>query len=335
MQDRNYGDLFTLSSSLIGTVTLAVDECKQLASLINRRFQQAFDESPVWPRYLVPSEKRQVAAYVLSGLGGSHHGEINQNYKFIGLNSGRNKADDADLGKSGTKVYQGLGTATTFIYKNSSDAWVVARSIASFGTTSSGTISLETAGTASLTESGSIKKEKLEDVETWTLGTGVSGTPFFDARNLIPYAETDRSTIGDFNRIHRKEAFLNNSSIEYDFYVDLEGANVINIVDSTDNVIYVTYKKQFSTLDPSLSDPVVANDYYGNTAVKVPAEFFNFIAHSVYADFLRIQNKQEEALAEETRAQTYLAQELEKIDIRSNNNTVNQRFSTYVNRQSR
>jgi hypothetical protein len=38
----------------------------------------------------------------------------------------------------------------------------------------------------------------------------------------------------------------------------------------------------------------------------VPAEFFNFIAHAVYADFLRVQNRQQEAIAEDQVAQTYL-----------------------------
>ena len=38
---------------------------------------------------------------------------------------------------------------------------------------------------------------------------------------------------------------------------------------------------------------------------------------------------------EEERANLSMALELEKVDIISNNNTVNKRFSTYVNRQSR
>lgn len=41
------------------------------------------------------------------------------------------------------------------------------------------------------------------------------------------------------------------------------------------------------------------------------------------------------ALQEEGIANTYLALELEKIDLRSNNNTINKKFSTYVNRQAR
>jgi hypothetical protein len=43
----------------------------------------------------------------------------------------------------------------------------------------------------------------------------------------------------------------------------------------------------------------------------------------------------DKAMTEEQVAGTYLALELEKIDLRSNNNTINQKFSTYVNRQSR
>ena len=43
----------------------------------------------------------------------------------------------------------------------------------------------------------------------------------------------------------------------------------------------------------------------------------------------------DKAFAEENTASGALALELEKVDIISNNNTVNKRFSTYVNRQSR
>jgi len=115
--------------------------------------------------------------------------------------------------------------------------------------------------------------------------------------------------------------------MEYDFFVDFDGANILNIANSTDNEAFVSYKKQFT--------PYTITSGYYDSSLEVPAEFFNYIAHAVYADFLRVQNRQEQALAEEQVAQTYLALELEKIDIRSNNNTINKRFSTYVNRQSR
>jgi hypothetical protein len=72
-----------------------------------------------------------------------------------------------------------------------------------------------------------------------------------------------------------------------------------------------------------------------DSTVEVPGEFFAYLAHATYADFLRMDGQTEKAFAEEQRAEISLALELEKIDIISNNNTVNKRFSTYVNRQSR
>lgn len=328
MQTRTYGELFKVASALIGTGgQLAVGEQDQLRHFINRRFQQAFDESPVWPRYLVNSEKREIYAYNISGITAGQHTQINQNYKLLGLNSGRNVADNTDIGKSGTNVYQGGSTNTTFIYKNTSNAWVIATAISSFAVKTDGTISLDSAGTAKFTEADAVKKDLIQDVVTWTKNGSASGPPIILLKNLIPYAETGKDTIGDFNRIHRKQAFLNNSSLEYEFFVDFDGANILNIANSTDNSAFVSYKKQFT--------PYTITSGYYDSNLEVPAEFFNYIAHAVYADFLRVQNRQEQALAEEQVAQTYLALELEKIDIRSNNNTINKRFSTYVNRQSR
>ena len=328
MQTRDYKDLFRLTSSMIGTGgELSADEQTQVSNFINRRFQQAFDESPVWPRYLVSSEKREIYSYNISGITNGQHTQINQNYKLIGLNSGRNIADDADIGKSATNVYQGGSTDTTFIYKNTSNAWVIATSISSFEVGADGTISLESAGTVKFTEADTVKKDLIQDVVTWTENDNSLGPPIISLKNLIPYTETGKNSIGDFNRIHRRAAFLNDSSLEYEFFVDFDGANILNIANSTDNEAFVSYKKQFTPY-------TVTSDFYNSTA-EVPAEFFNYIAHAVYADFLRVQNRQQEALAEEQVAQTYLALELEKIDIRSNNNTINKRFSTYVNRQSR
>ena len=320
MQTRTYGELFKVASALIGTGgQLATGEQDQLRHFINRRFQQAFDESPVWPRYLVSSEKRNIISYVLSGATGNVSG-ANGNYRFIGLN-------DGDIGTAGTKVYEDSNPAApvNLIYKNSSNAWIVTYD-AGFSINADGTIDITSAGTTQFTEADSIKKDRVEDVETWT-PSQTSEALLVAAKNLIPYAETNKTTIGDFNRIHRKKAFQNNSSMEYDFFVDFDGANILNIANSTDNSAFVSYKKQFT--------PYTITSGYYDSSLEVPAEFFNYIAHSVYADFLRVQNRQEQALAEEQVAQTYLALELEKIDIRSNNNTINKRFSTYVNRQAR
>ena len=338
MQTRSYKDLFRLITSMIGTggeLAASGTEDTQVADFINRRFQQAFDTSPVWPRYFINSEARDIISLNISGLGAGSSSDfsskVNGNYILVGQDSGSSGA------VAGTNVYynpaQGTKSATTInstiIYKRSStNRWEIEEG-ADIAIAADGSISVDVAtGSTVLFEADTNKKDNPSEVVTWTLtATLVSGTPLVVDEQLIPYAQTGKNTIGDFNRIHRKRAFLNNSAIEYEFFVDLNGANILNITSTTDNEAFVSYKKQFTPF-------TVTSDFY-NSTVEVPGEFFNFIAHAVYADFLRVQNRQEQAIAEEQIAQTYLAQELEKIDIRNNNNTVNKRFSTYVNRQSR
>ena len=344
MQTRSYKDLFRLITSMIGTggqLDASGTEGTQVADFINRRFQQAFDTSPVWPRYFVNSEARDIISLIISGLGAGSSSDrssvANGNYILIG------QADDpaADQGAVlGTNVYYNPATdsqpntrdvsSATVLYKRASTNRWELEDGTDINFNSSDQIKVDAGGgSALLVEADSVKKDNPSEVVTWTLTAAtVSGTPLVVDEQLIPYAQTGKDTIGDFNRIHRKRAFLNNSAIEYEFFVDLNGANILNITNTTDNEAFVSYKKQFTPF-------TVTSDFYNQGAVEVPGEFFNFIAHAVYADFLRVQNRQQEAIAEEQIAQTYLSQELEKIDIRNNNNTVNKRFSTYVNRQSR
>lgn len=140
----------------------------------------------------------------------------------------------------------------------------------------------------------------------------------------VPYTETDKDTIGEFIRIHKTQPFLNYSAAEYEFYVDANGANLLNATDI--NTAFVTYKKAFT--------PYAVTDYLTSTEA-VPSEFFHYIAHASYADFLRMDGQTDKALIEENTAKNYLDLELERIDLISNNNSANKRFSTYVNRQAR
>ena len=320
MQTRTYGELFKTASALIGTGgELSAGEQSQLGHFINRRFQQAFDESPVWPRYLVSSEEKKIALYGLSGATSTTSTQVNQNFVFLGL------AATPNVATVGTKVYRGCTFNDTLIYKNTSNEWVVATNVTSSISTLTKRVLFDDSGTVQFTEGDTVKNDAIENVTIWT-PRGGNNLLEIVTQNLIPYSG-DGAAIGEFNRIYRNRAFLNNSSLEYDFFVDFNGANILNISSSTANSAFVSYKKQFTPF-------TVTSDYYNSTA-EVPGEFFNFIAHTVYADFLRVQNRQEEALAEEQVAQTYLALELEKIDLRSNNNTINHKFSTYVNRQSR
>ena len=141
------------------------------------------------------------------------------------------------------------------------------------------------------------------------------------ADGLVPYAQTGLDTISDFQRIYRSQPFLRNSVLEYEFYVDSNGAHILNIVTTDSTSAFVNYQKELPTFTEESKD--------------IPYEFFFYLAHAAYADFLRMDGQTDKAMTEEQVAGTYLALELEKIDLRSNNNTINQKFSTYVNRQSR
>jgi len=326
MQTRTYGDLFKLIQSLAGVGSFAPTEADDVANLINRRFLQAFNESPIWPRYFVPSEKRDILSLTLSGATASTSTSVNQNYKLLGANT-----------TGGLSVYQGAGitaadgtvSATNTIIYNTGTAWRVDTG-ASAAPQTSGTFTV-TAGVQQFIEADTNKKDSITDVVTFTGRGGSTDSLLVEGKNLIPYAQTGKATVGSFNRIFRKQAFLNNSAHEYEFFVDFTGANILNVVSTTDNAAFVSYKKEFTPF--TVTGTAVA-DFTGST-VEVPAEFFAYIAHATYADFLRMDGQTDKAFAEENTAAGALALELEKVDIISNNNTVNKRFSTYVNRQSR
>jgi len=129
----------------------------------------------------------------------------------------------------------------------------------------------------------------------------------------------DLESIMEFVRVHRNRPLLNNSTAEYEFYVDDRGANLMNVFPTDSGSAFATYKKEFVAIA---------------TDSTIPREWFFFIAHGVYADLLRIEGKTEEGIAEETVAQNYLSIELEKVN-NMNNTNVLRKFSTHVSSQSR
>ena len=335
MQTRTYGELFKLISALCGTgQQLTVPEQDQLRQFINRRFQEAFDTSPIWPRYLVTSEERRIIALTIENAAGTGASNVNGNYYLLGTQ----KSGGSSVAKVGSNIYSkttnvedgSTVTDGTFIYEQfaSDNKWIIDDN-AALNNYTDGTFNIDSTGTTRYQEESSVSGHASApyEVKLWGTANSASGRPTVLQKQAIPYTETNRNNIGDFNRIHRKTPFINNSSVEYDFSVDIDGANILNIPNTEDSSAYVTYKREFT--------PYTITSGYYDSALEVPQEFYNFIAHTAFADFLRMQGKNEQALAEEQVGNIFLAQELEKIDIRSNNNTVNKRFSTYVSRQSR
>ena len=319
MQDRTYSDLLFLIQSLVGGGNLTTEEQGSIDSFINRRAHEAFQTSQTWPRFLVSSEERSLALYKLSGASSSTSNLVNQGYYFLGIASGSNTTP-------GTNVYRGITNGSSLIYKNSSNAWIV--TTADSHTTQGlpvGTVSVDVLGDAvvQFTEADTVKNDSIENVTTWTPRTGIDILRVV-TQSLIPYSQSSwqgiLENVGEFLKVYRKRAFLNDSSLEYDFFVDFNGANILNVANTNDNTAFVTYKKELPQ--------------YTITSIDIPGEWFFFIAHGSYADFLRMEGRVEQSMAEEDVAQKYLAQELEKVDNMSNNN-VFRRFSTHGTRQSR
>ena len=290
MQTRTYGELFKLIRSLAGVGSFSTSELDDIANLINRRFLQIFNESPIWPRYFVTSEKRDILALTLSGATASTDTTVNQNYKLLGSNT-----------TGGSNVYQGATTTTVIIY-NTGTAWRV-DTAASVAEQASGTFTV-TGGTQQFIEADTNKKDNITEVETFTPRAGTDSL-LVEGKNLVPFAQTGKTTIGSFNRVFRKQPFLNQSATEYEFFLDVTGANILNIVSTTDNAAFVSYKKEFTPFDVTSG--------YDTSTVEVPNEFFPYLAHANYADFLRMDGQTDKAFAEEERANLAMALDLKRL----------------------
>ena len=344
MQTRTYGDLFKLVQSFAGVTAFSDNEQDDIANLINRRYQSAYNSSQIWPRYLVIGQRRAISEFQVSGLGNISSEKPNGLYYKVGT-------------FNDNPFYVKINPSTTndsklFFYKETSvNKWYFA-----IGSWSAGDVAQDvTDPTITFTTDNvlSIQNDtgnhdspilaNMSDIGVFGGSTfGYVGEPRTKAKQAISYEGTvndihhpessgnlilDDDTIGEFIRIHRNKAFLNNSSLEYDFFVDEEGANILNIANSADTFAFVAYKKKFSPFNTSSN--------FTTSTEEVPGEFFQYIAYGSYADFLRMDGQHNKAQLEDQNAEFALAQQLERVDAIMNNNTINKKFSTYVNRQSR
>ena len=143
-----------------------------------------------------------------------------------------------------------------------------------------------------------------------------------DPAATVPYAEAAKETIGEFLRVHRTEPFLSNSALEFEFYVDSVGAHILNLTTSDSTSVFVTYKKELqANFTPDSTD--------------IPAEFVDYIIYTALTDFYTGDGQTEKAAVAASQAKMMLDIELLRLDKKANNNTINKKFSTYVNRQAR
>ena len=314
---KNY-DLYVLIRALSGVSTFLENENVKLLELANRRFYESYQSTPMWPRYLLSAQPRtitnQIVPFTQDGFHVLGAGTTAVNGLYI----------KNDAVTNSTVSYTKFDTDDTtalysLIYSGSATTYHIITGAASSG----GAIQyINTASTNS--ESGTTSDATISETG-WTVDNGTSPAP----------SVRDLSAVQEFMRFHRAQPFLNNSSVEFDFFLQADGAHVMNVSSDNDTAIYVTYKKQItpayiSTWDLNSSGTAALNDI-----TLIPNEFFHYIAHATYADFLRMDGQHDKALIEEQTAEKYLANELEKTDQIMNNNTVRKRFHTYVSTQSR
>lgn len=130
----------------------------------------------------------------------------------------------------------------------------------------------------------------------------------------VPYVQATKDTIGTFLKIQAVAPYTTASPQDYNFYVDSAGAKLIT--SATPATAFVTYKK-------------VLSDVYGETTglqKDVPAEWFDYIAHGVYADYLRAEGQQDKSLAADQEASLILEDELIQVDQQGAGMTFGSRF---------
>jgi hypothetical protein len=143
---------------------------------------------------------------------------------------------------------------------------------------------------------------------------------------VIPFTEGSLDDIDTFIHINRTQPYQTATSQLIEFDVTSSGATLL---DGNLNLsaAFVTYKKQ-------LQD--VYGDGSSGTAVLVPDEWFEYLAHGTYADFLRSEGQQEKAALADQEAMEKLADEMTTDNfIHTINKVSNQRIHTHGNSTTR
>ena len=142
--------------------------------------------------------------------------------------------------------------------------------------------------------------------------------------NIIPFTEGTLDEIDTFLRVHRTAPFSSGSAQEFDFMVTASGAQLIaGTLDPSS--AFVTYKSRHTAAYGS-----------GDSDTQdVPKEWFEYLAHGAYADYLRAEGQQEKSVIADAEATDILTDELLRIDEQHTTQIVSQRIQTNANSQNR
>ena len=141
---------------------------------------------------------------------------------------------------------------------------------------------------------------------------------------VIPFTESGKDSIDTFLRVHKQAPWITASVQEYDIMVTANGATLVS-GDLDPSEAFVTYKAQLA-------------DTYGDQGTEVqaiPSEWYQYLAHGTYADYLRAEGQQEKAALADQEAEGLLQDELIRIDEQHTLQMVANRIFTNANMQMR
>jgi hypothetical protein len=327
MQTRTYADLFALIQALCGVVFASI-ETGRIKALINRRAQRAYRSSNYWTRFLKIGEERR-----LSGDSAAATTTVSGSSYYIDTVGSTNYFD---IGVPFSALFEGTITTTVLTVTSMSEGLISVGDfvidavgmdnvqITAFGTGTGGVGTYTVSPSQSTIAPGT-------SLATFTVGTYFTATEsgtgtgtVFPALGYVPYSETGKSSVDTFLRIFKQAPYISSSVQEFDFTVTAEGATLV-AGDLNPSTAFLTYKAQFT-------------DTYGDGAGEtssVPAEWFQYLAHGTYADYLRAEGQQEKAALADQEAEALLTEELIRLDENNTSGFVSNRIRTNANMQLR
>jgi hypothetical protein len=123
--------------------------------------------------------------------------------------------------------------------------------------------------------------------------------------------------------------FKTTGSQEYQYTVGSDGAEVLSGTIAPTSA-FVVYKGilSFSTAAGATSQSLTSSSL-------IPEEWFEYMAHGTYADYLRAEGQQEKAAVADAEASEILLDELMKLDEQHTQTVIAKRIFTNMNMQSR
>lgn len=141
----------------------------------------------------------------------------------------------------------------------------------------------------------------------------------------VPWTQAGLDSVDTFVIIHRSAPYIADSAQNFDFYVDFTGAKIVD-GDLNSASAYATYKKQTTA---------VYGDGTSGTTSAIPDEWFEYLAHGTYSDWLRSEGQMEKSQIADAEAMDKLTDELIRIDEMRSSALVSTRIQTNANMQSR